>query len=106
MAYGLQIWDSGGNITLDISDRITRILSTYTGTLNYPSGYYTYLTTISVPGLLANGQVFCSIKFTDNTNPNDLWSAYSYIAESMDIYSNSYKYSAGTITYYITLLGY
>jgi hypothetical protein len=24
----------------------------------------------------------------------------------MDIYSNSYKYSAGTITYYITLLGY
>lgn len=29
MAYGLRVWDKDGNLTLDVTDRITRVLGTF-----------------------------------------------------------------------------
>tara|TARA_R110000803_G_scaffold36738_1_gene78965 strand:+ start:1968 stop:2264 length:297 start_codon:yes stop_codon:yes gene_type:complete len=33
MAYGLQIWDSSSNVRLDTTDRLTRYVAFYTGTI-------------------------------------------------------------------------
>lgn len=39
MSYGLQVYDSSGNIFLDISNRISRLIGTYTVT--FPAGTVT-----------------------------------------------------------------
>lgn len=56
MAHGLQVFDSTGNITLDSSDRITRLLATYTGIFYYNSGDNSL--TISVPGFFKNNETY------------------------------------------------
>lgn len=52
MSYGLRVWDAAGNVTVDITDRLTRIHGVYT--LNVPanvSGWRSF----PIPGLTLDG---------------------------------------------------
>ena len=51
MAYGLQIFDSSGNIRLDTSDRFIRYHSTLSGTITQATSPLT----LSVSGIANNG---------------------------------------------------
>jgi hypothetical protein len=42
MAFGLQVWDSGGVKRLDVSDSITRIIDVFTTTTTSSTGSRTY----------------------------------------------------------------
>ena len=65
MSYGLRVWDASGNIAVDITDRLTRLHSSYSGTASY---WYTegnfqahvLRAYISVPGLANDGTWFVS----------------------------------------------
>lgn len=46
MSYGLQVWDASGALVLDVSDRISRFVGTYSYSI--PNG--STETTVSVPG--------------------------------------------------------
>ena len=50
MAYGLQIFNSSGQIRLDTTDRTVRMYASYTGTLTIGN-----IITISVPGMTDDG---------------------------------------------------
>lgn len=50
MAYGLQVFDSSGNITLDTSDRLMRPVAQYVGTCPANSSV-----NLSVPGIVNDG---------------------------------------------------
>ena len=97
MAYGLQVFDSSSNIVLDTGDRITRLLATYSGTLNYGNGDNVW--TISIPGflndngsyLLVNTSLFCDVYCTSSETV--ILRYYSY-------------YSSGSITYTVYHMGF
>ncbi len=86
MAYGLQLWDSSGNLTLDTSDRLSRWVASYSATTWVPTSwagsYYGYMMTVSgvdiyyflydmtidipVPGMANNGSwVVMGVPFTN-----------------------------------------
>lgn len=51
MAYGLKVWDSSGNVRLDVSDRMVRYHSTVSGTITQSSSPVTvYLSGITNDG--------------------------------------------------------
>lgn len=54
MAYGLKVWDANGNVTLDVSDRITRHHGSYYYTITSP------YTDVTVPGAVDDGTWFAS----------------------------------------------
>lgn len=58
MSYGLRVWDASGNLTLDISDRLTRFVGTYSVsfTVNGPEADKL----ISVSGMVNDGTWFAS----------------------------------------------
>lgn len=57
MSYGLQTFDSSGNVILDSLDRIGRIVSIYTGTI--PAGFSPFMgyVNIVVPGYTADNTI-------------------------------------------------
>ena len=55
MAYGLQIFDSAGNVTLDVSDRVAFFKANGTGTTTVTT---TTNVDISVPGVKTTDYVF------------------------------------------------
>jgi hypothetical protein len=65
MSYGLKCWDASGNLAVDISDRLTRLSSSHSGTASY---WYTegvwdahvLRAYITVPGLANDGTWFVS----------------------------------------------
>lgn len=50
MSYGLRVWDSSGALTLDVTNRITRIISSHAFSIGANS-----MQTISVPGITTDG---------------------------------------------------
>jgi len=50
MAYGLQIWDSSGNVRLDTSDRECRYVGFFTGSVGAGSSV-----TVTVSGMATDG---------------------------------------------------
>ena len=42
MAFGLQVWDSGGVLRLDVSDSITRVIDVFTISTGSASGSRSY----------------------------------------------------------------
>lgn len=66
MAYGLRCWDANGNITLDVTTRITRVL----GTLNPSMGTLTGSVTIT-PAQRGGGNLFVApVSMVDVYNTN------------------------------------
>lgn len=56
MSYGLRVWDASGNLTLDVTDRITRVISTHS--LNpgmFTSSGLVRTGKVSVPGAVDDG---------------------------------------------------
>lgn len=51
MSYGLRVWDAAGNLTLDVSDRLSRYFGSYSVTTN---GHIDSQN-ISVPGIADDG---------------------------------------------------
>lgn len=54
MSYGLRVWDAGGNLTLDTTDRITRFVTSITPGTIAASTTVSY----SVPGIVDDGTWF------------------------------------------------
>lgn len=50
MAYGLQVFDSGGNLILDTNYRVTRVIGIFTVVLTKNNPVFT-----SVPGMVDDG---------------------------------------------------
>ena len=50
MSYGLRVWDASGNLTLDVTNRITRIISSHGFSIAANSSQ-----AISVPGITTDG---------------------------------------------------
>ena len=51
MAYGLKVWDSSGNVRLNVSDRMVRYHSTISGTITQSSSPIT----VYIAGVSNNG---------------------------------------------------
>lgn len=60
MPYGLRIWDSSGNLTLDTTDRITRFVTSITPGSIAVNATVSY----SVPGLADDGTWFLIVMNT------------------------------------------
>jgi short subunit fatty acids transporter len=62
MSYGLRVWNSSGVLTLDITDRLTRIVSTHSFSFFVPNEIYVSEKSfnIIVPNISANGAWFVS----------------------------------------------
>lgn len=57
MAYGIKVWDSSGNVTLDVTDRLTREYGT--GSVSWIEFQET--NTITIPGITNDGTWFIKI---------------------------------------------
>ena len=62
MSYGLRVWNPSGVLTLDITDRITRIVSTHSFSFFVPNDINVSEKSfnITVPNISANGAWFVS----------------------------------------------
>ena len=60
MSYGLRVWNASGGIIVDVTDRITKIVATYSFSKSLVTDYYNSLVThdVPVPGILADGSWF------------------------------------------------
>lgn len=60
MSNGLRVWDASGNIIVDITDRITKLVSTHSFSKSLIADYYNSLVIhdVSVTGISANGEWF------------------------------------------------
>ena len=56
MAYGLQVFDSSGNLEIDTTTRVMSLYAIVSLTLPTPTSTALYETTVSVPGVLPNGE--------------------------------------------------
>lgn len=54
MAYGIKVWDSSGNVTLDVTDRLTREYGT--GSVYWEA--FQVNNTITIPGITNDGTWF------------------------------------------------
>lgn len=63
MSYGLRVWDASGNITVDVTDRLTRFFAVYS---------VSFTTTSSEPDkyIYINGISNDGTWFVNNTNGN------------------------------------
>lgn len=55
--YGLRVWDLNGNITLDVSDSLSKVLGTLTLTFTVPSGQFSgppAIATVEIPGAFSD----------------------------------------------------
>lgn len=100
MSYGLQVFDASSNILLDTSDRISRILAVYTGTLYYDSSKVSWSWNITIPNFANDNTSFLLFKASD-----DNAQASSQNVNQCTIDYGSY-YSSGFINYTITHMGY
>ena len=81
MAYGIRCWDSGGNLKLDITNRLIRMYGKYSYSIAQNSN-----TTISVPGITTDGT----------------WMAFAshsceILSGSVRIYGDPYEAVSGTL---------
>jgi hypothetical protein len=66
MSYGMRVWDASGNITLDVTDRITRFVTSITpGTIAANS-----TVSYSVPGIVDDGTWFLIVVNTWRPSSN------------------------------------
>jgi hypothetical protein len=106
MAYGLQIWDDQSRLLLDNSDRITRLLATYSGTVYYNSSQLDWYWTISIPGFINDNHSYILVNMTNSDSSRDWYSrAWCSSSETLTIYYLNY-YSSGSINYTIKLMGF
>lgn len=59
MSYGLEVWNSAGVQTLDVTDRMSRIHGSYSGSIAFAATGDAYLRpgtlTVTVPGITNDG---------------------------------------------------
>lgn len=67
MAYGLELMNSSGEVTLTITDRLSRIVGVYTMTMPVWNGNDVYSQFLSVPGMTTDGT--WAIMVTDTVSP-------------------------------------
>jgi hypothetical protein len=70
MPYGIRIWDASGNLTLDVTDRITRWNNTITLAAN--SIPINSFVDFSVPGVTLDGTWFISAAFNTTSSLSGL----------------------------------
>jgi hypothetical protein len=58
MSYGLRVWNASGGIIVDVTDRITKIVATYSFSKSLVKGDSLVTHDVSVPGILADGSWF------------------------------------------------
>lgn len=80
MSHGLRVYNSSGQITLDLTDRLSRFIGVFSYASIPPGG----TVTLSVPGFTNDGTWFYS-----NTNYGDIYLAFSVSAGSISITNHS-----------------
>lgn len=63
MSYGLRVWDSFGNLTVDVSDRLNRYVGTYSA--NVPGNSTVF---VPVPGVSLDGTWEVAHANSDNSS--------------------------------------
>ena len=58
MSYGFKVWDASGNIIVDITDRITKLVSTHSFSKYLVKGNNLVTHDVPVPWILADGSWF------------------------------------------------
>lgn len=102
MSHGLRVWDANGNLTLDITDRLTRIVSTHSFSFFVPNETYVSEKSfnITVPNISANGAWFVSgtamSPATDGAGQN--LGIYTYIIGSGVVTVRVWKIDSGGFT--------
>lgn len=87
MPYGLRVWDSSGNLTLDTTDRITRFVTSITpGTIAANS-----TVSYSVPGIVADGTWFIVVYNTFMPAANAFYSGIvlSITTNNINLYNSN-----------------
>ena len=104
MSYGLRVWDASGNIIVDITDRITKLVSTHSFSKLLVTEVSLVTHDVSVPGILANGSWFVQ----GTTKPPHVGSGVFYSYEIMSgivrvhilkVYEDTYT-ATGSFTVY------
>jgi hypothetical protein len=100
MSYGLQVWDEQSRLLLDTSDRITRLLATYSGTVYYNSSQMLWIWSINIPNFINDNHSYLLI------NTSNL--AVGHWCPSAETVNLSYVnyYSSGSIDYTIQHMGF
>lgn len=89
MAYGLRCWDPNGNITLDVTDRLSRVLTIF----NIPVGVHSG--SVSLPS--ASGEIWVHVANKERANASGVLAAFkSSVAVSI---------SGSTLTWSRTVIG-
>lgn len=85
MAYGLQVFDSSGNLTLDLSSRISRLFGLYT----YASFTTPNAVNVTVPGISNDGTWYAYV--ADPTLSCIIYAGYVNISRQMNsgVYSTN-----------------
>ena len=96
MSYGLRVWNASGNIIVDITDRITKLVSTHSFSKSLVTNDSLVTHDVSVPGILADGSWFVQ----GITKPPQVGSSafYSYEIMSGIVRVHILKFDRGTYT--------
>ena len=96
MSHGLRVWDASGNIIVDITDRITKLVSTHSFSKSLVTNDSLVTHDVSVPGILADGSWFVQ----GITKPPQVGSSafYSYEIMSGIVRVHILKFDRGTYT--------
>ena len=96
MSYGLRVWDASGNIIVDITDRITKLVSTHSFSKYVVKGGGPVTHDVPVPGILADGSWFVQGTTKSPQVVNSIF--YSYEIMSGIVRVHILKFAPGTYT--------
>lgn len=95
MSYGLRVWNASGGIIVDITDRITKIVATYSFSKYLVTNNNLVTHDVSVPGILADGSWFVQ---GTTKSPQVGSTFYSYEIMSGIVRVHILKFDRGTYT--------
>ena len=102
MSYGLRVWGASNGIIVDITDRITKLVSIHSFSKSLVTDYYNSLAIhdVSVPGISADGSWF--VQGTTKSPQVDGYGQsnafYSYEIMSGIVRVNIMKFDSGAYT--------
>jgi hypothetical protein len=94
MSYGLRVWNASGGIIVDVTDRITKIVATYSFSKSLVKGDSLVTHDVSVPGILADGSWF--VQGTTKSPQVGSSTFYSYEIMSGIVRVHILKFDQGT----------
>ena len=103
MSYGLRVWNSSGALTLDITDRITRYISTHPFSMRIPVDQWNdnYSLDVPVSGITPDGTWFVVGDYEYQSGTEEfsyaIFSGYVRVSIYSVRYDNTYTYGSFTV---------